>query len=424
MLTVPVNSQTIFNFSNKGIFKDFFQLFLLFGLAIYFVYYAPSILNKVFFSTTLVLFYKSKKDYFWVAFVFLLMMAPGTLFRIVEGTDHNIPKIGIGSGLELGYFGFFILIAFMKALYKKGKKMNSLFKTQYKFLLIYLVFLNVISLFYGFNLSFFIVYLKTFLTYTLFFSLPILIPKSEYWFKFAILFSPFVILVFISQLYNIFQGHLMVYFFLGNSASITEINGRVVDGSVDIRPTGLYAELLYLALFSGAVTMPIFLIFVKEIKISKTKSLKSHYLFKELKSNDCLHKLLVPWFLNCLANAFPMILFVFFVTSILNGTEADKEFILFLYFLSALIGMAFWVYLIKYIEKKDIWRLSMAISSLVFILVFFLETGNIFYFSIISCLTGFCLGADLAIPPSMLSDVTDYHKKNLKMIYQEYYSQY
>ena len=172
--------------------------------------------------------------------------------------------------------------------------------------------------------------------------------------------------------------------------------------------------LLYLAIFSGAITIPIFLIFIKEIKGKKSKSLEVINLFKELKSNECLYKLLVPWFLNCLANAFPMILFVFFVTSILNGSEADKEFILFLYFLSALFGMAFWVYLIKYIEKKDIWRLSMLISSLVFIFVFFLETGHIFYFFIISCLTAFCLAANLAITLSMFSVVIYYYKKKFK----------
>ena len=172
--------------------------------------------------------------------------------------------------------------------------------------------------------------------------------------------------------------------------------------------------LLYLALFSGSITIPLFLIFVREIKSGKSKDLKVHNLLIELKENESLFKLLIPWFLNCLANAFPMLLFVFFVTSILNGTEEEKELILFLYFLSALLGMAFWVFLIKYIEKRDIWRLSMIISSLVFFFVFFLETGNILYFLIISCLTGFCLGADLAIPPSMLSDVTDYHKKKFK----------
>ncbi|MDC3090910.1 MFS transporter [Rickettsiales bacterium] len=172
--------------------------------------------------------------------------------------------------------------------------------------------------------------------------------------------------------------------------------------------------LLYLALFSGSITIPMFLMFIRETKGETSKDLKFNNLLVELRENESLFKLLIPWFLNCLANAFPMLLFVFFVTSILNGTEEEKELILFLYFLSALLGMAFWVLLIKYIEKKDIWRLSMTISSLVFVFVFFLETGNIIYFLIISCLTGFCLGADLAIPPSMLSDVTDYHKKKFK----------
>ena len=69
-------------------------------------------------QSSLVLFYKSKKDYIWFAFVFLLIMAPGSIFRIMDETDHNIPKIGFG----LGYFGFFILTAFIKALQKKGKK--------------------------------------------------------------------------------------------------------------------------------------------------------------------------------------------------------------------------------------------------------------------------------------------------------------
>lgn len=248
MLTLTRTLHNNFNFSIKEILRDFLQLSLLFVLAIYFVYYAPSLLNKVFFAITLVLFYKSKKDYIWFTFVFLLIMCPGSLFRIISDSNHNIPKIGFGSGLELGYFGFFVLLAFIKALFKKGKKINSLFKHQYKWLLFYFFFLNVISVFYGVNLSLFIVYLKTFLTYTLFYSLPILIPKSKNWFKHALLFSPFVILIFISQLYNIFQGHLMIHFFLGNTEFISETFGRVVDGAVDIRPTGYHDEYVYLVL--------------------------------------------------------------------------------------------------------------------------------------------------------------------------------
>ena len=49
------------------------------------------------------------------------------------------------------------------------------------------------------------------------------------------------------------------------------------------------------------------------------------------------------------------------------------------------------------------------ISSL-FYFGIFLNEGNFLFFIIISCITGFCLGADLIIPPSIQADITDLHK--------------
>ena len=51
------------------------------------------------------------------------------------------------------------------------------------------------------------------------------------------------------------------------------------------------------------------------------------------------------------------------------------------------------------------------LSSFFFVFIFVLNEGDVNYFIIIACLTGLCLGADLALPPSMLSDLSDYHKK-------------
>jgi len=169
--------------------------------------------------------------------------------------------------------------------------------------------------------------------------------------------------------------------------------------------------LLFLAIGSGCIAITFFSLFVKENINFKNDKLNIFNSLNEIRKNKYFLKLIFPWFINCLANSFPMILFVFFVSSILNGTEKEKEFILFLYFLSALLGMIFWVYLVKFLEKNKIWRLSIFLSSIFFSLVFFLNSGDLFFFMIISCLTGLCLGADLAIPPSILSDVTDYHKK-------------
>ena len=36
--------------------------------------------------------------------------------------------------------------------------------------------------------------------------------------------------------------------------------------------------------------------------------------------------------------------------------------------------------------------------------------ASFLFFIIISCITGFCLGADLIIPPSIQADITDWHR--------------
>ena len=69
-----------------------------------------------------------------------------------------------------------------------------------------------------------------------------------------------------------------------------------------------------------------------------------------------------------------------------------------------------WVKVSKYIEKKYVWLFSMLASAIFFSLVFLLNAGDITFFLVISILTGICLGADLAIPPSIQSDLVDRHK--------------
>ena len=49
-------------------------------------------------------------------------------------------------------------------------------------------------------------------------------------------------------------------------------------------------------------------------------------------------------------------------------------------------------------------------SAIFFTLVFLLNDGHFLFFIIISCITGFCLGADLILPPSIQADITDLHR--------------
>ena len=51
----------------------------------------------------------------------------------------------------------------------------------------------------------------------------------------------------------------------------------------------------------------------------------------------------MAWLINCLSNVFPTVLFVFFVTYVIGGNEESRDKILLFYFLSAFVGMPFWV---------------------------------------------------------------------------------
>ena len=70
--------------------------------------------------------------------------------------------------------------------------------------------------------------------------------------------------------------------------------------------------------------------------------------------------------------------------------------------------------LVKNSEKKKTWVISLILSAFFFIFVLFLSEGDIKFFIIISCITGFCLGADLIIPPSIQADVSDVHLNKFK----------
>ena len=116
------------------------------------------------------------------------------------------------------------------------------------------------------------------------------------------------------------------------------------------------------------------------------------------------------YFLNNLANALPATLFVFFVSDYLQLAEYTGLFLL-MYFLSGLVALPFWIALSKGIGKEKTWQLSMVLASLFFSLAFLLEpssnnNNSLIMFSVITVLTGFSLGIDLAIPASIQADIT------------------
>ena len=170
----------------------------------------------------------------------------------------------------------------------------------------------------------------------------------------------------------------------------------------------LLSYIVYVAIFSGFIGISVMLFKIPDNRVLK-KDIQFKSALKNLRKNDPLVRVMFAWFVNSLANVFPMILFSFYISYVLGGNDNDRQVVLFYYFLFAILGVPFWTYFSKKFGKKKTWATSLILSAFFFIFVFFLSKGDIYLFIIISCITGFCLGADLIIPPSIQADISDIH---------------
>ena len=172
----------------------------------------------------------------------------------------------------------------------------------------------------------------------------------------------------------------------------------------------LMENIVFIATLFGLMGLILFCSLIPENRRTKKRKVKLKKVIENLKKNIYFSRIFFVLVVNNLANVFPMVLFAFFITYVLGGDDSNRQTTLFFYFLFAIVGVPFWTIISKKYGKKEVWSLSLFMSAMFFLLVFFLEDGNFVFFIIISCITGFCLGADLIIPPSIQADITDWHR--------------
>ncbi len=108
-------------------------------------------------------------------------------------------------------------------------------------------------------------------------------------------------------------------------------------------------------------------------------------------------------FLTHLAAALPGVMVLFFIRDYL-GAENLSGLFLCLYFIAGAALMSLWVKLADKTGKEKAWLASMLLAVATFIWAFFLQPGDVIAYGIICVLSGMALGADLALPPSILAD--------------------
>ncbi len=118
------------------------------------------------------------------------------------------------------------------------------------------------------------------------------------------------------------------------------------------------------------------------------------------------YRFFVPYGLSTLASAMPAVLVMFFIRDRL-GAETYTGLFLLLYFLSGAASMPLWSRLSKHMGKAQTWIASMVLAVASFIWAFWLGEGDLIAYGIICVTSGMALGAELALPPSILGDLME-----------------
>lgn len=125
-------------------------------------------------------------------------------------------------------------------------------------------------------------------------------------------------------------------------------------------------------------------------------------------ANRPFRLLIASWLLNSLANGIPAVLFILFMKHVLAASEIERGALTFVYFLSGVLGIPFWLWLSGRIGKHRAWCAAMVLACAAFVFVPALGMGDVMPFAVICIVTGVALGADLALPPAIQADVAEY----------------
>ncbi|MFT7228152.1 MAG: GPH family glycoside/pentoside/hexuronide:cation symporter [Methylophilaceae bacterium] len=158
------------------------------------------------------------------------------------------------------------------------------------------------------------------------------------------------------------------------------------------------------------------LMFIKFLKVVDLKHLNQSILssgngFLQI-FHDKQRLFFFTYFLTQVAASLPAVLILFFVRDYLKA-ESYTGLFLFLYFISGAALMQLWFVLSRKLDKYRAWLISMVLSIAVFVWVVMLQPGDVLSYCIICILSGFALGADLALPASIIADrINAIHAEN------------
>ena len=130
-----------------------------------------------------------------------------------------------------------------------------------------------------------------------------------------------------------------------------------------------------------------------------------------LRNSIGLKPLLGLHFINALAAGVPATLFIVFAEEIVAVTDAEMGIVLLTYSLSGLLTLPLWNRIAQRVGVISAWRSSLLLAIVGFIPVFILGQEDLMLYWWVCVITGASLGADMALPSSLLAKVLQDHSE-------------
>lgn len=191
--------------------RDITQAYILLIVSVFIRYYIPKPIGDAYFLSILVMFFLSKKNFFWLAFIFLLIVPPGLLFSEYS-SSYKLPSFGVpGFGRSITFPELFAFIAILKTINVKTKSVY-FFSIPLYSLLIYLVFLIFLSFIIGISTYKIFHLIRYILPLSFFFSLPRILKNEDDFHRFFNLIFSFIPILVAVQLFELIGGRNLAYF--------------------------------------------------------------------------------------------------------------------------------------------------------------------------------------------------------------------
>ena len=121
--------------------------------------------------------------------------------------------------------------------------------------------------------------------------------------------------------------------------------------------------------------------------------------------NRLFRRLLLVFIVNGAALGVAVTVMLFYVEHVLQGGKLQAGIILLVYFAAGAASVPAWLLLSRRLGKAAAWFVGMVLTIIAMALAIFVGPGDFGWFLAISVVTGFGIGADYGLPPSILADV-------------------